>query len=80
MFDDDGAHGAETGGGEGDAVGLFDAQLFRVADADAVARVGCDGGEDGSSSISSAATVPLISRPEMPAAGPLTETVPTSSP
>ena len=42
-----GAHGAEIAGDEGDAVGLFDAELFGVADAHAVAGVGRDGGEDG---------------------------------
>ena len=42
-----GAHGAEIFGDEGDAVGLFDAEFLGVADGDAVAGVGGDGGEDG---------------------------------
>ena len=41
------AHGAEVGGDQRDAVGFFDAQFFRVANADAVLREGADGGEDG---------------------------------
>ncbi len=46
LFDLD-AHGAEVAGDEGDAIGLLDAELLGVADADAVAGVGGDGGEDG---------------------------------
>ena len=42
-----GAHGAEVLGDQRDAVGLLDAELLGVADADAVAGVGRDGGEDG---------------------------------
>src|SRR5271170_3105236 len=47
MFGELGAHGSEVLGDEGDAVGLFDAELFCVADGDAVDGVGSDGGEDG---------------------------------
>ena len=41
------AHGAEIFGDEGDAVGLLDAEFLRVADANAAAGEGRDGGEDG---------------------------------
>ena len=42
-----GAHGGEVFGYEGDAVGFLDAKLVGVADGDAGAGVGSDGGEDG---------------------------------
>ena len=38
VLGDFGTHGAEVFGDEGDAVGLLDAELLGVADADAVAR------------------------------------------
>ena len=47
VFGEGGSHGAEVFGDEGDAVGLFDAEFFGVADGDAVDGVGRDGGEDG---------------------------------
>ena len=40
-------HGAEIAGDESDAVGLFDAELFGVADANASGGEGSDGSEDG---------------------------------
>ena len=46
-FLDFSAHGAKVLGDEGDAVGLFDAELARAADADAAAGEGRDSGEDG---------------------------------
>ena len=42
-----GTHGAEIARDEGDAVGLLDAEFFCIANADAAAGVGSDGGEDG---------------------------------
>ena len=44
-----GAHGAEVLDDERDAVGLLDAEFAGVADADAGAGEGGDGGEDGGS-------------------------------
>ena len=41
------AHGSEVLDDEGDAVGLFDAELFGVANGDAVDGVRGDGGDDG---------------------------------
>ena len=46
MFGDFGSHSAEVLDDEGDAVGLFDAELVGVADMDASSGVGCDGGQD----------------------------------
>ena len=42
-----GSHGAEVLSDEGDAVGLLDAEFLGVADDEAAAGVGRDGGEDG---------------------------------
>jgi len=42
-----GAHGAQILDDQSDAVGLLDAQLLRVADANAAARIGRDGRQDG---------------------------------
>ena len=47
VFGELGSHGVEIFGDERDAVGLFDAEFFGVADGDAVVGVGRDGGEDG---------------------------------
>ena len=46
VFGEFGSHGAEVFGDQGDAVGLLDAEFFCIADGDAVAGVGSDGGED----------------------------------
>ncbi len=42
-----GSHGAKIFSDESNAVGLFDAEFFGIADGDAVCGVGGDGGEDG---------------------------------
>src|SRR5438045_8915629 len=47
VFSEGGSHGFEVFGYEGDAVGLFDAELAGVADCDAVDGVGGNGGDDG---------------------------------
>jgi len=47
VFGESGSHGAEVFGDEGDAVGLFDAELAGITDGDAVGGVRGDGGEDG---------------------------------
>ena len=47
VFGEGGSHGLQVFGYEGDAVGLFDAELAGVADGDAVDGVRGDGGEDG---------------------------------
>src|SRR5882757_8255649 len=47
VFGEGGSHGLQIFCYEGDAVGLFDAEFFGVADSDAVAGVRGDGGEDG---------------------------------
>ncbi|MCU1253268.1 MAG: hypothetical protein JWQ49_6297 [Edaphobacter sp.] len=47
VFGEGGSHGLQVFGDEGDAVGLFDAELAGVADSDAVDGVRGDGGEDG---------------------------------
>ena len=41
-----GAHGAEIARDERDAIGLLDAQLFGIANANAAAGIGRDGGEN----------------------------------
>jgi len=46
-FLDFGAHGAQIGGDQRDAIGLLDTKFLGVANADAVLRVGADGREDG---------------------------------
>src|SRR6185437_12059703 len=46
-FFDFGSHGTQVARDESDAIGFFDPELFGVADADAAAGVGADGGEDG---------------------------------
>src|SRR3954452_22812669 len=47
VFGEGGSHGFEVFGYEGDAVGLFDAELAGIADGDAVDGVGGNGGDDG---------------------------------
>jgi len=47
VFGEGGSHGFQVFGYEGDAVGLFDAELAGVADGNAVDGVRGDGGEDG---------------------------------
>lgn len=42
-----GAHGAEISRDESNAIGFLDAEFLGIADADAAAGVGADGGEDG---------------------------------